>query len=280
MNVYADKIIKLGEDVYFNYKIETYILLGVADGHGGDAAAKLCKFNIKEIFERNLKDDSNMNHVINRTFCELHVLCKELPCHSGCTLTVIIIDEVTGEYTCANVGDSHALHLKLESFMWITTSHRLQDSPAERERLKENISYAGTNRLPYGPPRLYPGGLSCSRNIGDGDCEYVSCEPSVYSDKIENKDAIIVCTDGIWDACQVKKLLSIVRESYNPEFICRLASKNSTDDATVMIVTRQKIKNSLHTGLFKLFSRSGSNSSMSSEENETFVVKVPLDMQI
>ena len=167
--------------------------------------------------------------------------------------------------------------------MWITESHRLQDNPSERQRLKAYTSYAERNRVPYGPPRLYPGGLACSRNIGDGDCEHVSCEPSIYSDHIENTDAIIICTDGIWDSCNIKKIVSVVRDTYNPEFVCRLASKTHTsDDSTVLIVTQQRIKNSLHTSLFKFFSRNGSNSSVSSDENEneTIIVKVPIDLQI
>jgi len=280
MNVYIESIIKLNEDVEFSYTFDKYSIIGAADGHGGNGAAVTCKTHIRSILEKHLANSSDMKFVLQQVFSEIHSICKNLSCQSGCTLTIVIIDNETGNYTCGNVGDSHAMHIKSNSFMWITVSHRLQDNPIEREKLKGKVSYIEIYGKPSGPPRLFPGGLSCSRNIGDGDCEYVSCEPSLYSDHLENMDAIIICTDGIWDICNFKKIVNIVRDSYNPEFVCRLANKSAlSDDATVVIATRQKLKTSLHTNLFKFFSRSGSNSSMSSEENESIVVKVPIPLE-
>lgn len=273
--VHSKSMKKLGEDIFFSYDIGEYLIAGVADGHGGVNAANLCKNEIVSILSKYL--NTAVEDMLRNTFEELHTLCLQLTCCSGCTLTVVALHKCTGEYTCANVGDCHAIQVKEKSHMWITTSHRLQDNANERQRLKSKISYIRDEcGKPCGPPRLYPGGLASSRSIGDADCEYISCNPSLYSDVLCEEDALVMCSDGIWDHGSVKKIVKVTRETFNPEFICNIAS-HSMDDATAVIITKQKIKTSMHVGLFKLFSRSGSTSSMSSEEGESpTIVKVNL----
>jgi len=75
-----------------------------------------------------------------------------------------------------------------------------------------------------------------------------------------------LCSDGIWDGVSLGRILSLTRNNYNPEFICRIANRNICDDCTAIIITKQKMKTSLHTSLFKLFSKSPSSSSISSDE--------------
>ena len=107
------------------------------------------------------------------------------------------------------------------------------------------------------------------------DCDNVSCIPDVCSDILGLNDSIVICTDGIWDYASCDKIVKVVRDTRNPEFICNLSSKknNLHDDATALILTNNKSKNSLHTGLFKFFLQNGSNSSLSSEDepSSTFV---------
>ena len=144
--------------------------------------------------------------LLKKTFEVLHEKCLLFPNFCGTTLTIVVIDLNNNNYTCANVGDSHAIHVKKSSFMWITTSHRLQDNSNERTRLKQYISYTkGPGNNDYGPPRLYPGGLATSRAIGDADCEHISCQPDIYEDVLDSEDAIVICSDGIWDCVNVKK---------------------------------------------------------------------------
>jgi serine/threonine protein phosphatase PrpC len=279
MNVYASTIALKGEDIHFHHTISSsHIIVGVADGHGGATAAQLCKDRIANIFVTHA--DKHVECAIKATFEDLHRECCNLPCCSGCTLTVAIVDLHNGNYTCGNVGDSHAIHLKFSTHIWITTSHRLQDNLSERRRHWQNVSYLSNNtQHPVGPPRLFPGGLTCSRAIGDADCKHVSCEPSVCSDIIKEGDALVLCTDGVWDTAPVKKITQVTRDTMNPDFLCRLATKfGVNDDATAVIVTREKRKTSLHVGLFKLFDRTGSSSSFSSEEEVTSptTLKVPV----
>jgi len=280
MHVYVDNINIKDEDTHFHFHIEHYLVTGVADGHGGKDASTFCKNNINKVLKSELKNDTDMNRTLQKTFEILHDKCLLFSNFSGTTLTVVVIDLKNKKYTCANVGDSHALHVKKTSFMWITTSHRLQDNSNERTRLKSYISYArGLDNYEYGPPRIYPGGLAMSRSIGDADCKQSSCQPDIYEDFLDNEDTIVICTDGIWDFVNVNKLIKVVRNNYNPEFLCRMAVKNNTrDDATAMIVTTQNIKTSIHKNLFNFFSRNGSTSSLSSSEEETSPVMIKVNV--
>lgn len=267
MNVYHNAIYTKGEDVIIHYEFQNYIVSGVADGHGGSAAANMCKDNIKII--QDVFDPRSVDKSLSLLFSTLHEKCRHLECNSGCTLTIVIIDKNTGEYTCANVGDSLAIHVKVNTFMYITSSHRLQDNACERNKLKEHVHFLKNNSgESIGPPRLFPGGLACSRSIGDHDCKYITPEPHIYSDKLESNDSIIICTDGVWDCVKVSKILKIARDTYNPEFIGRLCvRKNTKDDSTSVIITKSKLRTSMHKNLFKLFTYHSQSPSSSTSDD-------------
>ena len=284
MNSYIKNIYLKGEDRHFVRDEPEFQLFGVADGHGGYDAAEICRENINSMDDiSDLKDFSEniMTDKLIKLFEKLHKKClKNSASSSGCTLTIVLVHKESRQYVCANVGDSHAIHIKPTTFLWITNSHRLQDNATERQRLKSHVSYIVEDGVKIGPPRLFPGGLSCSRSIGDSDCTHILCKPSVYFDKLDYDDSIVLCTDGIWDHVQIPKLITITKTTYNPEFLCRLATKKGCfDDCTAIIITRQKCKTSIHTGLFHLFSR---NNSMSSEDDSSppstpakIILKVP-----
>lgn len=281
VNVYESNVVVCNEDRRFQFHLNNYLCVGVADGHGGSAAADICKNNIHEILQLNIQASKTITESILDTFDNLHQLCLGLPCKSGCTLTVILIDKQTMDYVCVNVGDSHALHITHNTHMWISTSHRLQDNVSERERLKDHISFIAYP-LKVGPPRLFPGGLSCSRAIGDADCPFVSCIPSIYHDKLNEDDILCIATDGVWDALSLTKIMKILRNTCNPDYVCRNIQKQPVkDDASLMVISTQKSKQSIMDKLFYRGSNSSSNSSISDEEiSPPIVVKVPVSLQI
>tara|TARA_B100001741_G_scaffold307533_1_gene302510 strand:+ start:3778 stop:4665 length:888 start_codon:yes stop_codon:yes gene_type:complete len=280
LNVYESYIVTSNEDRRFQFHLNDYLCVGVADGHGGFGAAETCKNHICELLQNHIEAGKTITKSIVDTFSDLHDLCLKLTCKSGCTLTVVVIDKQTMEYVCVNVGDSYALHISHATHMWITTSHRLQDNVGEREKLKDHISYIKClSNQSIGPPRLYPGGLSCSRAIGDADCPFISCLPSVYHDKLAKDDIICVATDGVWDVISCSKVLKILRNTCNPDDICRNIQKQVVkDDVSLIIVSTQKMKQSIINKLF--YRSSGSSSSNSSMSDEEFaapiVVKVPI----
>lgn len=264
MNVFTSSSAVKGEDFTFVHEDENLIVVGIADGHGGNAASRWCSEHFTETYKRR---DENME----ATFAELHEKCCTFRCYSGTTLTVVVIDKQTRRYTAANVGDTLCVHLQRLTHQWITVSHRLQDNAMERNALNEFVK---TSSDGLGPPRLFPGGLACSRSIGDADCPHVSCVPHIIQGTMSESDVLILCSDGVWDFVPTKKIFQNARETRCPEAIVRLSYRHHTnDDASVAIITCLAKKNS---GAFRLFSNSGSHSSLSSEEDTSTVWKVCL----
>lgn len=265
MDVVTNQINLKGEDFHFDFILNDNIqVVGVADGHGGKGAASLCTKNIENTLKTVIQDNDDFEKCCQILFSTLHEQCKPLQCYSGCTLTVVLINLTTNVYTCANVGDSMAIHIKPYSYMWITTSHRLQDSVTERNRLKNNVSYIMRDNVAFGPPRLFPGGLSCSRSIGDYDCEFICSSPSLYSDTLHYDDMILICTDGVWDTIDTNKIIKVIRTSLSSDALCKiLVKKYIQDDVTATLICKPK-KRARSGGMFKLFTKNTSNSSLSS----------------
>lgn len=222
---------------------------GVVDGHGGNAAAQLCREYLVGL--------SALPQNMDRIFMDLHASCSALPCNSGASLTVCILEG--DRLICANVGDSHALVVTPTSHYWMTESHRLQDNVAERTKLGPHVSHvAGEDGRPIGPPRLFPGGLSCSRSIGDGDCPYTSCIPSVCETVLRADDILVVASDGVWDRVRLSSLCRKAREYHSALML--LQGVQFDDDASVLLLSCSQERTSV-------FRRVGSNSSISSDED-------------
>lgn len=278
-----------GEDECICAERSGVLLLGVADGHGGRAAARMCKERLITWFEGRTaeqeEDGMRSRFIVDElqaVFVRLHDEARRLPCCSGAALTVCIVDRATGEFTCANVGDAGCLLVSPTSHMWMTTTHRLQDNAQERSRLKEHISCI-VNRsggMGEGPPRLFPGGLACSRAIGDGDCPHVCCTPSVTSGVVGPHDTLVIASDGLWDhASSVRRVARTVRESRCAQTLLRRSCRSYDDDASVIVAAWAPRKVPSTEGIRSLFMRSSSGSSFSSDDEPptrtVFSVSVP-----
>ena len=176
------------------------------------------------------------------------------------------VDTSTGHVTCANVGDAGALLVTPTSHLWLTTSHRLQDNAAERVGLHEHVHAAPGG----GPPRLYPGGLACSRSVGDADCPHITCAPAMCTATLGADDTLVIATDGVWDAASTRRVARLARDTRCATSILRGAARSYADDASVVVVSWKPRKPpSVGGGLASLFLRSHtSSSSLSSEDDE------------
>lgn len=67
-----------------------------------------------------------------------------------------------------------------------------------------------------GPLRCFPGGLAVCRGVGDADCgAAVSAVPALRTAVVPaggGGAAIIVCSDGVWDALTHEQVAGYVRE--------------------------------------------------------------------
>lgn len=245
-----------------------HLLLGIADGHGGSGAALMCKQRLPAMIQECMQEGGMISDESTiRVFERLNALCcSALTCCSGAALTVCIVDRETGSFVCANVGDAECMLVTPTSHLWITTSHRLQDNSEERTRVRDHVHFVSQHGVPTGPPRLYPGGLSCSRSIGDSDCPHSSCHPSICHGALAANDVLLIASDGLWDVTQPKKLASIARETRCALSV--LKHKRTFDDDTSLIVLSQLPARTPSSS--RLFFRSGSGSSISSDDEPPF----------
>ena len=179
---------------------------------------------------------------------------------------MVIIDIHFKKLTMANVGDSDAILVyENGSYIVLSTSHRLQHNASERMLLNEHIDRASNNGIPYGPPRVWPGGLAVSRSIGDSDCSHISCIPSISTSNFAESDTIVICTDGIWDVYSYNKVARLIT-SHSIENLCKYASRKpgNNDDVTAIIITFQKSSPPANRRFFS-FKRNSSNAALSEE---------------
>lgn len=195
----------------------------VADGHGGKTASLLARANVLEWMIGRAGDDGSSASLERAARFAIESAHREVVATgttAGSTLTVVAINVAKSSITVANLGDSAALLVEAESETMLTEEHRLADSSAERERvlaagfkLGRAIDDYG---MPSGPLRAFPGGLAVCRTIGDTDCGgSVSSTPYVHSRSFDviAGAAIIVCSDGVWDALSPEKVATYVRRS-------------------------------------------------------------------
>lgn len=245
-----------GEDkVIHNPVRENCMIVGIADGHGGDDTAIHCRNCVHAL--RDVPTD------FETLFQSLNDFAATLDT-SGCALTICTYDN--GTLRCANVGDALCIVVTQDSYYWMTTSHRLQDNAQERMRFKSYVGFIASNNSPSGPPRLFPGGIACSRSIGDKDCQHKTCVPSCSEASLCEDDIVVIASDGLWDSCNVSKICENVRYYRSAKSLIGACSR-LLDDTSVIVLSNTAERTSL-------FKRVSSNSSISSDDDEMPVRKV------
>ena len=202
------------------------VLMMVADGHGGAAAAekaheRTLPLIVAEAEALGDASAASLKKACNRAFRLLNADVLSSCGNAGSTLSVVAWNASSGELTVAHAGDSAAMLVHGESFEIITSEHRLSVSREERERvLAQGVQLgraANSEGLPSGPIRAWPSGLAVCRTIGDADCPAASAEPDVRTIVLDLSSAtggaaVIVASDGVWDALSGEKVARYVRD--------------------------------------------------------------------
>ena len=198
---------------------ERVVWMLVSDGHGGATIAALLADELLALIVGRTKGGSmeHLHEAVQASFVEMHKKALALhSCTSGATLTVCALNLERNELATWNVGDSVGLLIHDNGYEHLCSSHRLNDSVAERER----VSALGAKLAqaqdqgggPSGPLRCWPGGLAIARVIGDSDCaEYVSAIPHISEPVAPVRGgAVVLCTDGVWDVLTSEEVANIV----------------------------------------------------------------------
>ena len=229
------------EDFYFldvDFGGKGWIYGGVYDGHGGDYTARYTAEHLHSLFLKKILDGESPISAFNESYEEISARLSLQD--SGTTAVDFFIRN--GWIYTANVGDAEAILLTGDSYMQLTTLHRL-DNPEERK----GVLLAGaTIEYPY-VVRGYQG-LMPTRSIGDAyfrDIGVIST-PAVHEHQIGEKDFyLIAATDGLWDLMEKTEVAGFAYRFPAPEDLVDalkhevLVSRTGSDNLTVIAVNLQ-----------------------------------------
>ncbi|KAH0574545.1 Serine/threonine-protein phosphatase 2C [Spironucleus salmonicida] len=206
------------EDAHITQKSQNSLVSGVFDGHAGSAASKFCKRNILQ----ELTDDYWPIRIDTRFLADAGI--RGLV--DGTTACVVKLHK--NQIKTWNIGDSRAVLARNGTEINLSNDFKPELEIARIyaaggvvqpfSTISENVI------LQQGPKRIYPGGLSVSRGIGDinfKNLEYleslgcssqlVSCYPEISQIKISKNDHFIVIgCDGLWDVFTSQEVIQIV----------------------------------------------------------------------
>ena len=229
----------------------------VVDGHGGHDAAALVVDQLPAVFAKYARSDAsseNLQAAASEAFLHLHeqMQSSAFESTSGTTATLCLINETRGEITACSVGDSFAILVAPPAqrdlrTTELTSNPRLDDNESERERVKlagGRIGKASTAEgLPCGPLRAWPGGITCASSLGDSDCgQLINPKPHCMRVAMPESGAIILASDGLWDAVTFSTATKVALGSKDPAHAAErlvgksLRSRGLRDDITVVVV--------------------------------------------
>lgn len=247
----------------------------VSDGDGRRGSAMDKKHD--SIQSKYKTQNVDYKQLLEASFDELETnvlkLSQEVGCRDGTTACTVTI--VGDTIYCANTGDSRAVLCRAGVPVPLSTDHKPHNAD-ERSRI---VSAGGevhcvmtdraafccfaAKKVPQGAERLWPGGFSVSRAIGDIDykdlrrkkCKVVNVlihRPDITVTTISPDDQfIIIATDGLWDvvsnqvACELvaKEITRCKRKDRHwvPSQVAqKLADKayslGSEDNITVVVI--------------------------------------------
>lgn len=189
---------------------DSWGFFAVYDGHGGRQEVDYCESMLHEIVRaevQHIQSDEDVGRACRTAFEKVDSQLALMGAwSSGCTATVALVHR-RGEATTlhvANVGDSRAVLVGDAGSLRLSTDHRASD-PCEAERVRREGGVVRNDRV--------GGQLSVSRALGDHNLKSrgVSCIPEVHTCSLTGDHALIIASDGLWDAledCDAGDLLS------------------------------------------------------------------------
>ena len=271
--VYASHAIRLkGED---GLRVQRIVIGGdlvlcavVVDGHGGHQAALLVVTCIIELLCEESQGDASgraLSRALERAFARLHAKLLQDDLHTaGTAVTVCLLNETRRELTTAHVGDAAAFLVPAapdvgahqHAAIPLTCQHRLDDSQAERRRVKATGGRLGKTEQ-AGPVRAYPGGVACARALGDSDCgPWLSPIPDTSVLPFPEGSYLLIASDGVWDAMAPETAVKLACEEKDVHHASKrvavhaLAAHGPSDDITCICIIggRAQAGGSVHGG--------------------------------
>ena len=193
----------------------------VADGMGGEAAGEIASRTAVEVTLRAYFEDpatppaEALARGIARANAAIYEDAKANPDREGMGTTCTLIALRGGDAFLAHVGDSRAYLIRGDRIFCLTRDHSL------RER---------------GPAFAH----ILTRAVG--------VRPSVQVDvlrvplAVQDRDVLLMCTDGLWGTIDDQELLRIVTESPEPEAACKRLVERANESGSDDNITAQLVR--------------------------------------
>ena len=219
------------EDRFKIDNVNGWMVLLVADGHGGQEVAAFLSENFSRIISDKTKLFRSFESVQAQCARQLYSLYMELdkiilsrfsPTVGSTLCTVFFNDDYI---ISANCGDTMAIVGKLKGgARWLSQEHKASSEiPAIESR-------GGRVYAPDGFMMRVNGTLNMSRSMGDGYLkQYITPCPYVTRCKRIDYDYIFVATDGVWDVLSLEDVHHIVSSRHDADDMLNEIFRQSRD---------------------------------------------------
>jgi len=241
----------------------------VYDGHGGDVSAEYCHIHVHGNLVRDeafgVDPIQALQNAVLRTDADFCSACRRINLVTSSGTTAICAYIEGKQLVVANVGDSRGVLCRGGKALPVSQDHK-PNRDIERMRIeslggrvgtteeeafhpdpsKDNCpclrQYFSTNR----PLRVFPGGLSVSRTIGDISMKgtrLIIPDPEMFTCIIRPYDSFLVLAcDGVWDVLDNQPAIDLVKKYlHDPQTAAKQLAKEayqkgSTDNISVIVV--------------------------------------------
>jgi len=222
---------------------DNYSLFVVCDGHGGNEASELTKKEFPNILKQALiNQEKNIKKAIENAYIQMDNLISET-IYSGTTCVSLLINKKTGEFWCANVGDSRAILSRYEINYGKTVIPLTEDQKPNRPDEKARIEKAGGEVLIGRSSdngkiigRLRKGksneSLALSRALGDKLYKkfgLIAIPEMDYGRVSKNDEFFILACDGVFDTLSNEEVCVFIQERKNKNINANQISKELTE---------------------------------------------------
>ena len=221
---------KYNEDklhINLNIKInnKNYSFYSVYDGHGGDVVSNYLKDNLQNEIIKHIKCFEDINQYYKKIILESfeNIECdimkqskKDIKIKKSGSCALILITNEDNIYI-ANLGDSRGIICSNNNLINILSIDHKPRNEYESQRV---YKFGGKIEKVNDIYRIFPGGLSVARTIGDSESKLpefggvlniISSTPDLLTFKNNgNIDFIILGCDGIYDNLSNKKIVYCV----------------------------------------------------------------------
>lgn len=186
---------------------ERWGFYAVYDGHGGRQAVDYCEAKLHEVVMDELRaararcanralSDEAVAEALSRSFQRVDDQLRLVGAwRCGCTATVALVNRTASgpRVHVANVGDSRCVAVGSRGCERLSRDHRPTDQ-AEVKRIEADGGFVSRGRV--------GGVLGVSRALGDHSLKSAGCSwrPYVVAHDASNDAALIIGSDGLWDA--------------------------------------------------------------------------------